>query len=144
MKQYQVPQFITVEDKVIGNYLTLKQFAFVGAGALLILGMRAILAPFLFFPLAILIGILAGGLAFFRYNEQPFPTVVKNGIVFFFRPRVYIWKKDSIAVQHNRKKEQDRAPTIPVLKSLPKLSTSRLSDLAWSLDIKQQGDKLIN
>ena len=136
MKQYQVPQFITVEDKVIGNYLTLKQFAFVGAGVLMILGLRMILAPFLFFPLAILIGILAGGLAFFRYNEQPLPTVVKNGIVFFFHPRVYIWKKDSIATQRIQKKKREQTTDAPALKSLPKLSASRLSDLAWSLDIK--------
>ena len=137
MKQYQVPQFITVEDKVIGNYLTLKQFAFVGAGGLAILGLRMVLAPFLFFPLAILIGLLFGGLAFFRYNEQPFPTVVKNGILFFFRPRVYIWKKDSVRTQNLRRRAQERSPAAtPPLKSLPKLSASRLSDLAWSLDIK--------
>ena len=136
MKQYQVPQFITVEDKVIGNYLTLKQFAFVGAGVLIILGLRMILAPFLFFPIAILVGLLSGGLAFFRYNEQALPTVVKNGIVFFLHPRVYIWKKDSPETQRIRRKEREKAPDAPALKSLPKLSASRLSDLAWSLDIK--------
>ncbi len=142
MRQYQVPQFITVEDKVIGNYLTVKQFLFIGGGILSIIILRTFLAPFLFYPLAILIGATSASLAFVRISEQPLPTVVKNALYYFFHPRIYIWRKEqrppgtpSQTPSRTQTEQKKRAETIV---TLPKLSQSKLSDLAWSLDIKEK------
>lgn len=139
MKQYQVPQFITIEDKVIGP-LTLKQFGFLGAGAALIFALNYLLVPLLFYPVAGLIGGFAAALAFLKIQQQPFPTVIRRAFLFFIRPRLYLWKKQEMkqptgAVIDPTKKEA----TVAVI---PKMSASKLSDLAWSLDI--QGRKQEN
>ncbi|MBI3442564.1 MAG: PrgI family protein [Candidatus Sungbacteria bacterium] len=133
MKQYQVPQFITIEDKVIGP-LTLKQFGFLGAGGVLIFVLHALLVPFLFYPIAGVVGGLAAALAFLKIQQQPFPTVIRRAFLFFIRPRLYLWKKEEI-------KPPTGAAVDPTQKeaavaSIPKMSASKLSDLAWSLDIQ--------
>lgn len=134
MPQFQVPQFITVEDKVIGPF-TVKQFIYVGAGALLVVFAYMTFESYLFFPIAIFIGALAGALAFLKINEQPFPVVLKNAIFYFIRPRLYLWKKEE------RRQTGYRTPIKKMevtVKREPKLSESKLSDLAWSLDIKEK------
>ncbi len=135
MRQFQVPQFITVEDKVIGPF-TVKQFLYVGTGALLILAARFYLAPFLFWPVAVLAGGLAAALAFLKINERPFPVLLKNAVFYLLRPRLFIWKQSG-PEKPGRVSEKEKKPET-VVQKIPKLSESRLSDLAWSLDIKEK------
>ncbi len=134
MRQFQVPQFITVEDKVIGP-LTIKQAVFVLGGIILIMLCRLVFIPLLFFPIALVIAVSAGSLAFLKINDIPFPTVVKNGFFYFMRPRVYIWKKDDGKKIRTKKTVPEADVTVS---ATPKLSESKLSDLAWSLNIKEK------
>lgn len=134
MRQYQVPQFITVEDKIIGP-LTIKQAIYIAAGVALTLFARWLLAEFLFIPIALVIAAAAAALAFVKVNEQPLPWMVKNAIAYLLRPRIYIWRPG----------ERKQAPrkTSPRVEServrvIPRMSESKLSDLAWSLDIKAE------
>ena len=143
MKQFQVPQFITVEDKVIGP-LTVKQSVYVLGGIVLIVLARLIFVPILFFPIAAVIGGFAAALAFLKINEVSFPTIVKNGFFYSMRPHIYIWKK-----QDRKKPTLEKSSPVPELtvNATPKLSESKLSDLAWSLNIKEklrepEGDKI--
>lgn len=131
MRQYQVPQFITVEDKVFGPF-TIKQFIYLAAGSVLIFGARILLAPLLFWPIAAVVGGLAASLAFLKINEQPFPIVVKNMIFYMLRPRLYIWRQES---PQKAAKPEERTSQSPII-SIPKITSSKLSDLAWSLDVK--------
>ena len=134
MKQYQVPQFITIEDKVIGPF-TLKQFGFLGAGAVLLFILHSLLATLLYYFSALCIGGLALSLAFLKINEQPLPVVIRHGILFLIRPKLYVWKKEqgtpTAPTDDSAKKETTIA-------TLPKMSASKLSDLAWSLDIEKR------
>ena len=134
MRQFQVPQFITVEDKVIGPF-TVKQFLYVAAGSIIIVLAYKFLKPFLLYPVALVVGSLAGALAFLKINEQPFPSVLKNAFLYFTRPHLYIWKQE--APKKAPKKEERRKP-LPAITRIPKLSESKLSDLAWSLDIEEK------
>lgn len=134
MKQFQVPQFITIEDKVIGPF-TIKQFLYLAAGGGVILAAYSFLQSFLFFPTAVLAGALAGSLAFLKVNEQPFPLLLKNAILYLMRPRLYVWRKEEpkmVAERAEAKKPET------MVKTIPKLSASKLTDLAWSLDISQR------
>jgi len=134
VKQFQVPQFITIEDKVIGPF-TIKQFLYIAAGIGLILAAYSFLQTFLFFLVAILAGTLAGSLAFLKVNEQPFPLLLKNAILYLMRPRLYLWRQEA-PKPASRKGAVKRHET-PV-KAIPKLSASKLVDLAWSLDIEKK------
>lgn len=133
MRQFQVPQFITVEDKVFGPF-TIKQFLYLGGGALLILGARALLLPLLFWPVALFLGALAASFAFLKVNEQTFPVVFRNWIFYLLRPRLYIWKKEAPIFRKEAVKKVPGPGTL--IKTIPKISQSKLTDLAWSLDIK--------
>lgn len=136
-QQYQVPQFITVEDKIIGP-LTIKQSLYVGAAGLLILGLYQIFTGFVFYFLAILVGALGASLAFLKINEQPLPRIIKNFLLYLLKPRLYTWKKEPPAKL--KTKEEIKKPEV-LIKGIPKLSESKLTDLAWSLDIKGSAQK---
>lgn len=120
-----------VEDKVIGPF-TVKQFLFLGAGAGIILFARTFFQPFIFYPLSFMIAVLAGGLAFLKVGGQPMPRVVKNAILFAFRPRLYTWKRAEMRPQ----KPEVMPKKETLVQKIPTVSESKISDLAWSLDIK--------
>lgn len=136
MRQFQVPQFITIEDKVIGGILTIRQFLYLAAGAGIIFLARLLFESFIWVPIALVAGSLAAGLAFVKINEQPLPAIAKNMITYYLRPRLYIWKKAAPPKRVPIKEALERH-TSPIT-SIPKLSQSKLSDLAWSLDIKEK------
>jgi len=131
--RFQVPQFIEVEDKIFGP-LTFKQFIYVAGGV----GFCVVL--FLFLPkfLAILISLpiilFALALAFYKINDKPFINVVEAYVKYTLTNKLYIWKKEE-------KKESSRQYTVdskPIEQVyVPKLSESKLKELTWSLDIKE-------
>jgi len=129
--QYQVPQFIEIEDKIFGP-LTFKQFAYVAGGAgMCFLAYRFIPSPFSFL-IVLPLGGFSLALAFHKVNNRPFIDAVESAVRYFFGYKLYLWKK------------QDRPHTaeeIAVMPKgavyVPKLSDSRLRDLTWSLDINE-------
>lgn len=131
MAQFHVPQFIEVESKIFGP-LTFKQFAYLLGGA----GLIFIFYSLLPFWLVIIFGIPAAGLsislAFLRIHGRPFIQVVEKAIRHFSGNKLYIWRKPSAGAK--QKKEPAAAPSLPV----PKLTESKLQDLAWSLDVKEK------
>ena len=67
MQQFQVPQFITVEDRIIGP-LTLKQFFYLlGAAAIALIGW-ALLHFILFAFVAVPLATLFAAMAFLKIN----------------------------------------------------------------------------
>ena len=134
MKQFQVPQFITIEDKVFGPF-TIKQFLYLAGGGVLIVILRMQLILLFFIPLALLICGLAASFAFLKINEQPFPTVFRNFLFYLAKPRLYVWKKEAMPARPSAPELKNSQPTI---KSIPRVSESKLTDLAWSLDIKEK------
>jgi hypothetical protein len=129
--RFQVPQFIEVEDKLFGP-LTFKQFIYL-AGAVGISVMLWLLLPTFFAILfAVPFLILGGALAFYKVDNRPFINVMEAAFSYFFKSRLYIWKKEEKEVL--RREEQKKGEPIIYV---PKLSESKLKDLAWSLDIKE-------
>ncbi len=133
--EYQVPQFIEVEDKIFGP-LTLKQFIYLAGGAGLAAGLVLYLPPVLGVMLALPIAGLAIGLAFYKVNGKPLIDLIEAGFSYYLSHRLYLWKK------------QPKAPEAPIALSTrvsmgeagvrPKLdlTTNRLRELAFSLDSK--------
>jgi len=134
MHQFQVPQFITIEDKVIGPF-TIKQFLYVLTGVVIIGFTFYFFKMFVVIPVAVVVGSLMGALAFLKVNEQPFPTIMKNAIFYTIRPRLYVWRQEEIKKSPAPTEAKKPGATV---QAIPKLSESKLTDLAWSLDIKEK------
>ena len=91
--QYQVPQFIETEDKIVGP-LTLRQFLYVGVAG----GISGILY-FLIQGVAwiIISVILIGGaiaVAFLKIQGRPFAKVIAAAFSFYWKPQLYIWQPE--------------------------------------------------
>ena len=130
--QFQVPQFIEVEDKIFGP-LTFKQFIYVAGGAGACYVLWRILPSFASIPLILGTGALAGALAFLKYNGRPFINAVEHGFYYFLRTKLYLWSNKQSKKKREEMQAERKAPNY-----IPKLSDSKLRELAWSLDIKER------
>ena len=140
--EYQVPQFIDVEDRIIGP-LTLKQFIYIaGAGGLCIIFF--VYLPIVFALLfSVPIVALAVALAFYKMNGKPFIEILEASFNYYTGAKLFLWK-------HEVPKEKERTPAAEAAEAAdraarsargaPKLTRGKLSELAWSLDVKSRND----
>lgn len=131
MQQFQVPQFIDVEDKIFGPLTTKQFFYLVGSGGLCFL-YWFFLKPWIAFPLIIPTAGLGVALAFLKINGRPFLYTVANFFVYLSSPRRFLWQRTQKKIQHAEDLVKKSQMTIP------KLTENRLNDLAWSLDINEK------
>ena len=129
--KYQDPQFIEIEDKIIGP-LTIKQFTYLVGGG----GMAFIFWTFTPIYLAvILIAVvipLSLALAFYKINNKPFIDFLESAFVYYTKQNLYIWKKEPKKIEE-RKPGEEEAKQVYV----PRLSDSKLKELSWTLDINE-------
>ena len=130
--RFQVPQFIEIEDKLFGP-LTFKQFVYVAGGVGLSVILFLFLPTFLAIIIALPIVLFAAALAFYKVNSKPFVNVVEAFVKYTLTNKLYIWKKEEKAVV--AKEAMEGKPLEQVY--VPKLSSSKLKELTWSLDIKE-------
>lgn len=132
--QFQVPQFIEVEDKIFGP-LTFKQFVYIG-GALgaSYLAFRG-LPLFLAAPLILAFCGLGGALAFMQLNGRPFILTLENSFFFVIHPKLYLW---SNVRKKKSSKEIEKIAAKAATTYIPNLTDSKLHELSWSLDIQER------
>ena len=92
MAQFQVPQYIDVEDKIVGP-LTLKQFLYLASGFLFIFITYFFFAPWLWIFTAAIVGSAAVAFALVKYNGRSLTTLVGAALRYLWRPRIYTWQK---------------------------------------------------
>jgi len=124
--QFQIPQFIEVENKIVGP-LSLKQFFFLAAAGSISFILFFFLAFWLWIIVALLLGSAAVALAFIKYNGRPLHQLVFSAAGFFWRPRLYLWQRrqkerdiilPEISVETERKNLQKFFSGIPSVKKL--------------------------
>ncbi|MBI5003789.1 PrgI family protein [Candidatus Kaiserbacteria bacterium] len=133
--QFQVPQFIEVEDKIFGP-LTFKQFIYLVGGAGASYLFWRVLPVFIAIPLIIAVVALTVSLAFVHMNGRPFILSLESGFYYIIHSKLYLWNNTQKPLV-TREKAQAAAATKNGL-YVPKLSDSKLHELAWSLDIKER------
>ena len=144
--EYQVPQFIEVENKIIGP-LTLKQFIYIAGGT----GICIVLFAYLPIPFSLLLSIpviaLVVSLSFYKVNGKPFVEILEAGFSYYTKAKLFLWKHET----PHAKKESVAASTAAAVEAAshaphrgPRLTRDKLSELAWSLDMKKtdEGDTL--
>ncbi len=133
--RYQVPQFIEVEDKIFGP-LTLRQFIYLAGGGGLLLMFYTLLPLYLTVLLGLPVLGISLGLAFYKVNDRPLIVAVEHAFGYYFGSKLYLWKQ-------RQAESPQKAPTASTAGAeatlaVPRLSQSRLKDLAWSLNIKDR------
>ncbi len=142
--EYHVPQFIEVEDKIIGP-LTLRQFIYIaGAG-----GLCVVFFSYLPFIVALLLSApvvaLAAALAFYKVNGKSFIEMLEAGFNYYTGAKLFLWKKrEQKEGERSAAAEAAAAAEISLreVRGTPKLTRGKLSELAWSLDVKSQNPEL--
>lgn len=94
--QFQVPQFIDTQDKIVGP-LTLRQFAYIAAAGAVSAILYFTVAIWLWFFLSIVIIGAAIGMAFVKIEGRPFSDIVLSAFNFYWKPQIYIWKSEENA-----------------------------------------------
>lgn len=95
--RFEVPQFIEIEDKIVGP-LTWRQFVYLagGTGILVFIYLKFSIIVFVFLGLPL--GILAFSLAFHRINNRPFSVFLESFVNYMMRKKLYLWKKDRVQI----------------------------------------------
>jgi len=133
MQQVVVPQFLDVEDKIIGP-ISVRQFIELVIGAIII----AILYRLLYFPYFLVSGFIVFAIsiivAFARINGQVFHIFMLNFCQTMIRPKLKVWRK-KISLKEIKSDLKKPASKIyyPVRTKKP-LTSSRLSEIALIID----------
>lgn len=93
MQQFVIPQFIDVEDKIIGP-ITARQFIILLAVTIILFILYKLFTFIYFLVLAMPIFGLGVVLAFVKINGQPFHYFLLNLIQTLRRPALRIWNKE--------------------------------------------------
>lgn len=104
--RFEVPQFIEIEDKIIGP-LTWKQFIYLAGGIglciIFFLSASFLIAVVLSIPIAS----LAGALAFHRVNNRPFSIFLESAFNYITHPRLYLWRREEMQSIIEKTEETD-------------------------------------
>lgn len=127
---FNIPQFIDKEDKIVGP-LTAKQLGWMfGAGGVMLF-LWALLDITAFILSSIPVMVIFGGLAFYRPNNMSLIAFLFSSIQFFFRPKMYVWKRvpDIIAA-----KKAVHKKTRVISHDIRKVDDEKIGEIAHMLD----------
>lgn len=91
--QFQVPQFIETEDKIVGP-LSIRQFIFIAAACGIGIMLYFALQLWLWIIIAVPILLLGISFAFVKVNGQPFSKIMANMMAFYWKPQSYLWQPE--------------------------------------------------
>ncbi len=132
--QFRVPQFIDMEDKVIGP-LTLRQFGYIiGAGGFSFIIWTFIPIKTIAVLLILIVSSLFIALAFLKVNHRTFGEILESAFSYYTGSKIYTWK------QPDDTKTGDMPVDQVVLDAkkevaISKVNQNRLHDIALGLDV---------
>ena len=90
--RYQVPQFVDIEDQIIGP-LTLKQFLIYVVGVMVLIPVYLFSDLSLFLVIAIPVAGVAAAFAHWKINGRSLAATIASGIQFYTGGQLYIWRR---------------------------------------------------
>ena len=133
MQQFVVPQFIDVEDKIIGP-ITVRQFVILlVSGGIMFAAYK--LADFaLFLTIAVITAIFTILFAFIKVNGRPIHFLLLNFIQTLKKPKLRVW--DKTLSEGELKNYMQKVEIKPMIKprEKPLVGSSRLAELALIVD----------
>ena len=134
--QFRVPQFIDIEDKILGP-LGWKQLAYVLAGiGLTYLIFKASSSKVIATILSIPIISLFGSLAFVKINNKDFLDVMEDASKYFFSNKIYTWQQDKNISNLSSDISMSPHNTSEKIQIINTNKASKLGDKAFNVDVK--------
>lgn len=128
---FNVPQYIDVEDKIVGS-LTWKQLGWMVSMGVTLLVLFNVLTTAAFIVAAIPIVLAFAAFAFYKPNGFPLTTFIFYGFLFFFRPKVAVWERPAHSTKDPVLPETTaKRPAGPESK---RMTAEALKNLARTLD----------
>lgn len=133
MQQFTVPQFIDVEDKIIGP-VTTRQFVVILVGCLFTAVFYKIFDFSLFVFCTVFVMLFVISFAFVKINGRPFHLFVLNVVQTFKKPNLRIWINNYNFEVGSEAEDTalEKAEVIQVKSITPQ--TSRLDELSLIVD----------
>lgn len=129
----QVPQFIDIEDRIVGP-LTLKQFGYIAGGTIIVGIFYMIFQLYIVIIFGIPIMALSVALAFFQINGRPFVYYLTASLGYGIKQHIYVWKKPmeeyDIFIQQKTTVKQPL-----LLERITEFAQTSLKKSGWSLNI---------
>jgi hypothetical protein len=146
MEQVTVPQFLDVEDKIIGP-ITVRQFIEMLVAGIIIFIFYKIFDFSLFIVSGLFVSAIAVIFAFVKINGQPFHIFVLNFILTLKNPKLKVWKKvvdDDLLKASLKKPAEENVPVVQTKRRT--ITSSSLSELSLIVDTGgvYQGEGVIN
>ncbi|MGB9608965.1 MAG: PrgI family protein [Minisyncoccia bacterium] len=91
--RFQVPQFIDIEDKIVGP-LTLRQFLYIAAAFGISMVFYFTVNFIIWVVITLIISLIALAFAFIKINNQPFSRIFFATINFYLKPKIYVWQPE--------------------------------------------------
>lgn len=99
--QFQVPQFIETEDKIIGP-LSLRQFIYIAVGAGISFSLYFAVQVWVFAILSVIFLGASAALAFVQINGQPLVKIIIAAFHFYWSPQTYVWQPNQPTLPKNQ------------------------------------------
>ena len=128
---FNVPQFIDMEDKIVGP-LTAKQLGWFGLAGVFMLIFWGTLDKSSFLTASIVVLLIAGALAFYRPYNQSLIQFIISSVMFVFRPKDYSWKRSYDTMSMKSQIETKKIET--KIETKKSLNSSKLDELSKILD----------
>lgn len=129
MQQFTVPQFISIENQIIGP-ITTRQFVIMMAGFVLMGICYKLLTFWAFSLISVIIFAISGIVAFLKINGQPFHYYILNLSQYFKKPRLRVW---DVEVRMAKEAEEEVKVQLPS-RIKKRIAASRLSELSLIVD----------
>ncbi|MEK7665412.1 MAG: PrgI family protein [Patescibacteria group bacterium] len=129
VQQFTVPQFIDIEDKILGP-LSVRQFLIVLAMGLTDTLLYSLLTFWKFLLFGVPIFLIGVTFAFIRINGQPFHFFVLNMIQTFRKPLLRVWDKKLTDAELKPYLKGDAVAPVAVVATREPVTSSRLQELS--------------
>lgn len=130
--QFEVPQFIEIEDKIFGP-LTWKQFLFVGGGSMFAIVIFITTNLFVFMLLGVPALIFSAVLAFYPVNNRPFSLFLEAMMSYYSSAKMYRWHRKQKPIY--KYKQDQVSPRTPVSPPTPD-AKKNINSLARKLELE--------
>ncbi len=139
MAQFQTPQFIEREAKIIGP-LTFKNAAYLGVPLAINFALWFLIAAdyfILFVVIAVLLESAGAALAFGKVEGKTIPEVLLNVLFFFTKPKTYVWERGNTKLHFKKEEYVNPLTSGEGLQKAELIRKSRVADLAVRVQTKK-------